>query len=94
MASITVTSVTGLGQPDIYTGLEAQGTGTADKTLTVHYKTQSGAMSADKSPKVNSDGSWSVKFNGEFSAGTEVKVIAKLGDTEASKTVTLPKASG
>ena len=93
MASISVSSITGMGQPDIYTGLKAEGTATAGATIQVYYEIPSnGVMSSNMDTTVKSDGSWAVEFNGEFSAGTTVTVIATFSGGKASQTETLPTA--
>lgn len=94
MASISVTSITGIGQPDIFTGLKAEGTATAGETVKVYYEIpNAGVMSSDLPATVQDSGSWSVEFNGEFSGGTTVTVIATMSSGKASQTVTLPTAS-
>lgn len=92
MSAISVTTVSGLGSAPIYTGLSANGSATAKATVRVYYEVPAnGVKSADITTTADDSGAWSVKFNGEFSAGTEVTVVARLSDnTQAEKTETLP----
>jgi len=92
MSTITISDLEGVGQAPIYTGITATGTATAEDAVAVYYEIASnGVRSANLNTTANSNGIWSVTFDGEFNANTCVTVVAGLTDgAQASKDITLP----
>ena len=92
MSTITISSVAGVGSAPFYTGLNVSGTATAEEQVSVHYEIPAnGVMSSDLHATADDNGAWSVKFDGEFGAGTDVTVVARLSDgAQATHELTLP----
>ncbi len=95
MSTLNIQTIEPLGMAPYYTGLQVSGMATADEKVTVHYEiAANGVCTSNLYAQAADSGQWSVKFNGEFSAGTEVTVIAQLDDgATVSKNQTLPLPS-
>jgi len=92
MSTITISAAEGIGSAPFYTGLNVTGTAAANETVRVHYEIPTnGVMSADLHATARVDGTWSVKFDGEFGECTDITVIAHLDDhAQATFEMTLP----